>query len=64
MRKFKVGDKVKVVKKCTFDSFTPSFRIGSVGIVTEYLKNLPFPYGVENKNGKREAFKPQELKKI
>lgn len=61
-RKFKIKDKVKVVKNYG-DSLIQGFRIGSVGVVADYLSGLPYSYVVENKNGQQEFFKPRELRK-
>ncbi len=49
-RKFKVGDKVRVIKKYGGDSFDGGFNIRSKGTVIEYQPEYRsrYPYSVRN----------------
>lgn len=66
-RKFKVGDKVKLIgKQYGIVSYKGrGFNLKSTGIVQEYTKGLPYPYSVKNCIcGRVCDFNAKELEKI
>lgn len=64
-RKFRNGDKVKVVKECGSYEFEEGVRIGNVGIVVDYVGNTQYPYCVKlQKNGEVYVFNVRELELI
>jgi len=64
-RKFRNGDKVKVVKECGPCEFEEGVRIGNVGIVVDYDAGVLYPYRVKlQKNGEVYVFGVRELELI
>lgn len=59
--KLKIGDKVKIIKHID-EGVT--FKIGSVGFITDYRKGLPYPYTVRRKDGSTGLFLEKELKQV
>ena len=62
-RKFKNGDKVKVLDRIGKDPYEYGFRKGSVGVITGY-DGGEYPYNVKRKNGLCFNFMSQELELI
>lgn len=64
-QKFKVGDKVKVVKKIKNEPFSGGFKIGIKGIITCYSPGgSSFSYEVKRLTQKQRSwFSPRELEK-
>jgi len=69
MRKFKVGDKVRVTIHCVNESGIPNsgaglFRKGTVGRIVNDITGLTILYFVENKKGKKCFFHKSELELV
>lgn len=64
-RKFKIGDKVKVLDFTGEVLHSDIFRRGQMGIVTNYVKSMPYPYYVKPlRPGWVDAFTAQELELV
>lgn len=64
-RKFKIGDRVKVIKFTGTEKSSGCFKIGQQGTITDYYPEVPYPYTVKKLRRKQvEYFHARELELV